>query len=101
MGAGVQGSEAYRKADAQGLQIVGGECPTVGLVGGYTQGGGHSALTSRHGLTADQALEWEVVTGTGEYLIANCQNNNGSLVSALRRRWRYLWRGTFLHFEGA
>lgn len=75
MGAGVQGFEAYDAADAQGLQVVGGECPTVGLAGGYTQGGGHSALTSRHGMAADQALEWEVVTGTGEHLIANRENN--------------------------
>ena len=75
MGAGVQGFEAYAAANAQGLQVVGGECPTVGLAGGYTQGGGHSALASRHGLAADQALEWEVVTATGEHLIANRQQN--------------------------
>ncbi len=42
--------------------MVGGECLTVGIAGGYTQGGGHSALTSRFGLAADQALEWEVIT---------------------------------------
>ena len=76
LGAGVQGIEAYEAADALGLQVVGGECPTVGLAGGYTQGGGHSALASKHGLAADQTLEWEVVTGTGEYLVANRQNNS-------------------------
>jgi hypothetical protein len=38
MGAGVLGGEAYKAADAGGLQVVGGECPTVGLAGGYTQG---------------------------------------------------------------
>lgn len=75
MSAGVQGFEAYAAADAEGLQVVGGECPTVGVAGGYTQGGGHSALTSKHGLAADQTLEWEVVTGTGEHLIANRYNN--------------------------
>ena len=75
MGAGVQGFEAYDAAYAQGLQVVGGECPTVGLAGGYTQGGGHSALASRHGLAADQALEWEVMTGTGEHLVANRDQN--------------------------
>ena len=75
LGAGVQGFEAYDAADAQGLQVVGGECPTVGIAGGYTQGGGHSALASKHGLAADQTLEWEVVTGTGEYLIANRRQN--------------------------
>ncbi|KAJ7823430.1 hypothetical protein B0H14DRAFT_2826767 [Mycena olivaceomarginata] len=75
LGAGVQGFEAYSAADAAGLQVVGGECATVGIAGGYTQGGGHSALASKHGLAADQTLEWEVVTGTGEYLVANRQNN--------------------------
>lgn len=75
LGAGVQGFEAYAAADAQGLQVVGGECPTVGIAGGYTQGGGHSALASKHGLAADQTLEWEVVTGTGEHLIANRRQN--------------------------
>lgn len=76
VGAGVQGIEAYEAADAHGLQVVGGECPTVGIAGGYTQGGGHSALASKHGLAADQVLEWEVVTGTGEYLIANRKKNS-------------------------
>ncbi|KAL1304334.1 hypothetical protein AAFC00_000735 [Neodothiora populina] len=75
MGAGVQGFEAYAAADARGLQVVGGECPSVGVAGGYSQGGGHSALTSTHGLAADQALEWEVITGTGQYLVANRKQN--------------------------
>ncbi|KAK3674091.1 hypothetical protein LTR78_005938 [Recurvomyces mirabilis] len=76
LGAGVQGFEAYNAADAIGLQVVGGECPTVGIAGGYTQGGGHSALASKHGLAADQVLEWEVITGTGDYLVANRQQNS-------------------------
>ncbi|TKX25719.1 FAD-binding domain-containing protein 12 [Elsinoe australis] len=76
VGAGVQGFEAYAAVDAQGLQVVGGECPTVGIAGGYTQGGGHSALASKHGLAADQTLEWELVTGEGEHLIANRQQNS-------------------------
>ena len=75
MGAGIQGFEAYSAADAAGLQVLGGECSTVGIAGGYTQGGGHSALTSKHGLAADQTLEWELVTGTGEHLLANRHNN--------------------------
>ena len=33
MGAGVQGFEAYAAADKEGLNVVGGECPTVGLAG--------------------------------------------------------------------
>ena len=57
MGAGVQAFEAYYAADARGLRVLGGECPTVGIAGGYTQGGGHSALSSIYGLGADQALD--------------------------------------------
>ena len=75
MGAGVQGFEAYEAADRHGLAVVGGECPTVGLAGGYTQGGGHSALSSRYGLGADQTLEWEVVTAQGEFVRASRAEN--------------------------
>ena len=76
LGAGVQGIDAYEAANAEGLAVVGGECPTVGIAGGYSQGGGHSALASRYGLAADQTLEFEVVTARGEYLVANRENNS-------------------------
>lgn len=75
MGAGVQGVEAYAAAHKQNLVVLGGECPTVGLSGGYTQGGGHSALGSKYGLAADQVLEWEVVDGKGRHLIATREKN--------------------------
>jgi hypothetical protein len=42
MGAGVQAFEAYAAAHEAGLSVLGGECITVGISGGYTQGGGHS-----------------------------------------------------------
>lgn len=74
MGAGVLGGEACIAADAEGLQAVSGECRSVGIAGGYTQGGGHSALSSRHGMAADQTLEWDVVTGTGEYLMRTARS---------------------------
>jgi hypothetical protein len=44
VGAGVLGYEMLTAAKAQGVVVVSGTCPTVGLAGGYTQGGGHSAL---------------------------------------------------------
>ncbi|KAL6719815.1 hypothetical protein ACLMJK_001736 [Lecanora helva] len=75
MGAGVQGFEASSAANASGLTVTGGECPTVGLVGGYTQGGGHSPLSSKYGMAADQALEWEVVTGEGKLVTASPTEN--------------------------
>lgn len=75
IGAGVQAYEAYYAADAHGLRVLGGECPTVGVAGGYTQGGGHSALSSIYGLGADQTLEWEVVTADGSLVIASPSKN--------------------------
>ncbi|GFN20584.1 hypothetical protein AtubIFM55763_005690 [Aspergillus tubingensis] len=83
LGAGVQGFEAYEFADAHGYQIVGGECSSVGIAGGYSQGGGHSALSSRYGLAADQVLAWEVVTGTGEFVTATRDNEYKDLYWAL------------------
>ena len=76
MGAGVQAFEAYYAADARGLRVLGGECPTVGLAGGWTQGGGHSSLSSVYGLGADQALEWEVVTADGRLVVASPTENS-------------------------
>ena len=75
MGAGVQVVDAYQYAQKRGYVVVGGNCPTVGIAGGYTQGGGHSPLSSKFGMAADQALEWEVVTATGKHLIASPSQN--------------------------
>ncbi|KAJ5521264.1 hypothetical protein N7527_005379 [Penicillium freii] len=75
MGAGVQAFEAYAAAASHGLRIIGGSCATVGLSGGFLQGGGHSLLSSTYGMSADQVLEWEVVTATGKHLIASPTEN--------------------------
>ena len=76
MGAGVQGFEIYEAASQVGLSVTGGICPTVGIAGGYTQGGGHSPLASKYGMGADQTLEWEVVTGTGDFVTASPTENS-------------------------
>lgn len=75
MGAGVMGYEAQQVAHAHGQLMVTGNCPTVSIAGGYTQGGGHGPLVSKFGLAADQVLEWEVVTSTGELLTASPIHN--------------------------
>lgn len=82
VGAGVEGWEVLEAASAQGLVVVSGECPTVGLAGGYTQGGGHSALSTSFGLSADQTLEFEVVTAAGELVTAS-RTENADLYWAL------------------
>lgn len=75
VGAGIQGGEAQEFAASHGLLIVGGGCPTVGFAGGYVQGSGHSPVDSTYGLAADQTLEFEVVTASGDVVIANRQKN--------------------------
>ncbi|KAJ8117659.1 hypothetical protein OPT61_g1198 [Boeremia exigua] len=75
LGAGVQGFEIMAAARDKGLVVVGGECPTVGLAGGYTQGGGHSAISTSFGLAADNVLNWEVVTAGGKLVNANTKEN--------------------------
>ena len=83
MGAGIQGFEAYEAAEQANVQVVGGECPTVGLAGGYSQGGGHSALASRYGLGADQVLQWQLVDGQGNFITATRDNEYSDLYWAL------------------
>lgn len=75
IGAGVQALEAQKTANEAGYVVVEGDCPTVGIAGGYTQGGGTSPLASKFGLAADQVLEWEVVTADGRLRKASPTQN--------------------------
>lgn len=75
LGAGIVGYEALAASAASGLVLVSGECPTVGVAGGYTQGGGHSALSTAFGLAADQTLAFEVVTADGQIVTASRTEN--------------------------
>ena len=70
------GAEAIEAAYPHGLSIVTGQCPTVGIAGGYTQGGGHSLLSTHFGLAADQVLEYNVVTADGKILKATPEKNS-------------------------
>ncbi|KAF9738247.1 hypothetical protein PMIN04_001604 [Paraphaeosphaeria minitans] len=74
-GVGVQAFEIYKAAHEKGHSVVGGEGETVGIFGGYIQGGGHSPLTSLYGTGADQVLSMEVVTADGDYVTANSTSN--------------------------
>lgn len=77
LAAGVQFAQAYKFADDNGKEIVGGDCSRVGAAGGWLQGGGHGALTPRFGLGVDNTLQWEIVTADGVLKIANaCQNKD-------------------------
>lgn len=81
-GAGLQFSEAYQAVAARGYRVVGGFCPTVGMVGGYVQSGGYGPLASAYGMAADNALEFEVVTVDGRHLTAS-RTENADLFWAL------------------
>ncbi|KAK3328391.1 hypothetical protein B0T19DRAFT_476000 [Cercophora scortea] len=76
LGAGVQFFEVYKAASDRGLRVVGGSCPTVGATGGWRQAGGYGPLVSTHGLGADNALSYEVVTVDGRHLTASPQENS-------------------------
>ncbi|KAJ7440768.1 hypothetical protein B0H11DRAFT_2163285 [Mycena galericulata] len=81
--AGVQWAEAYTFADAHNITLVGGSDRSVGAVGGWLQGGGHSVLSNTMGLGADRVLQFKVVTPDGKLRVANaCQNED--LFFALR-----------------
>jgi FAD/FMN-containing dehydrogenase len=63
--AGVLMGDLYAKSAQNGYIVVGGDCPTVGVAGGFLQGGGVSDFLSlHHGLAVDNALEFEVVTAS-------------------------------------
>ncbi|THV00612.1 FAD binding domain-containing protein [Dendrothele bispora CBS 962.96] len=77
MGAGVTFRESYPFAEQYNISLPGGACPTVSPGGGYTLGGGHGMLGNAYGLSADRALQFKVVTPSGEFLTANeCQNSD-------------------------
>lgn len=83
MGSGVQTFELYAAAKEHGVTVIGGEGETVGVAGGYIQGGGHSPLGSVYGLGSDQALAFQVVTADGRFLTAS-EEENSDLFWALR-----------------
>ncbi|KAI0017370.1 isoamyl alcohol oxidase [Xylariomycetidae sp. FL0641] len=83
MGAGMLASEVAGFTDQEGLVVVSGNCPSVGLAGGFLQGGGHGPLGNRFGMAADNALEFEVVDGTGKLVTAN-RDEHSDLFWALR-----------------
>ncbi|RYP53654.1 hypothetical protein DL768_001434 [Monosporascus sp. mg162] len=73
--AGVNLQDMYAALAKRQRIVVGGSAHTVGPVGGYIQGGGHSFLGTWKGMASDNALEFTVVTATGDLVIANAYQN--------------------------
>lgn len=75
--AGVQGKTLLTAAHSQNppLAVVTGECPTVGVAGGFIQGGGHGPWSTLKGFSVDNVLSFRVVTASGEVINANAHEN--------------------------
>ncbi|CAP62057.1 uncharacterized protein PODANS_5_610 [Podospora anserina S mat+] len=85
LGAGTETWEANNAMIAQNFTIAVPKLPTetVGIAGGWFQGGGHSNLASLWGLGADQVLSINLVTADGRFTTAN-KDTNKDLFFALR-----------------
>lgn len=81
-GAGSQMYDLYTYLNKFDRVLVGGGGKSVGL-GGYITGGGHSLLSPRFGLAADQVLQMTVVTPSGRILTIN-EDNHQNLFWAMR-----------------
>ncbi|KAF2627204.1 hypothetical protein BU25DRAFT_469653 [Macroventuria anomochaeta] len=82
VGAGVQGFELLQAAEKYGVSAVAGICPTVGIFGGYSTGGGHSPLMQLFGAGSDQIVALEVVLANGRFVTAT-QSVNSDLYWAM------------------
>jgi hypothetical protein len=83
MGAGVVARDAYGYFGGHGMDITGGYEDSVGLAGGFGQGGGVGDFTTQYGLMADNAVEFEVVTADGQVRVIN-KCNDADLFWAMR-----------------
>jgi FAD/FMN-containing dehydrogenase len=73
--AGTRWLEAYQAAGKHGRYVSGGGCMSVGVAGGFLQGGGFGPWSNAYGISAAGLLEAQVVTADGVIRVANpCQN---------------------------
>ncbi|KAJ7934232.1 hypothetical protein B0H13DRAFT_2227291 [Mycena leptocephala] len=86
-------AEAFEFADAHNITVVGGSDRSVGVVGGWLQGGGHGVLSNTMGLGVDRVLQFKVVTPDGEVRVADASQNQ-DLFFALRGGF---WKQLRLH----
>jgi len=73
--AGVMVSELTKAVSKKGRTVVAGMVGTIGVGGGYIQGGGHSPLGVWKGLASDHAVEFEVVLADGSIVKASACTN--------------------------
>ncbi|CRG82838.1 hypothetical protein PISL3812_00184 [Talaromyces islandicus] len=83
MGAGTQAVDAYTYFQTFNMDVTGGNEGSVGLAGGFGQGGGHGVFGPSYGLMVDNAVEFDVVTADGKFRTIN-QCNDPDLFWAMR-----------------
>lgn len=71
LGSGVNAQDVYAAAGALNHTITLRTYATVGVAGGYAMAGGHGPLARLHGLAVDNLLQFQLVTYTGEVIVAN------------------------------
>lgn len=74
MGAGACWLDAYQALEPHGRFVQGGGCTSVGVTG-FTLGGGFGSFSRRFGTAAGNLLEAEVVTASGEVVVANAHSH--------------------------
>lgn len=74
--AGTRWLEAYKEVVVKnGRYVQGGGCTSVGVAGGFIQGGGFGSFSKKFGTGAAGILEAELITADGTIITANeCQN---------------------------
>ncbi|KAJ7784953.1 FAD-binding domain-containing protein, partial [Mycena maculata] len=101
VGPGVPDDSLYQQAQANGKTAVAGAAGTVCPAGGWVQGAGHSAMSPKLGLGADNAFEFHVVVSSGELLQVN-NISNPDLFYAIRGggagSWGVIVSATFRTF---
>jgi len=81
-GSGLTAAELTAATGDHGLAVGFGDTGSVGI-GGITLGGGVGFLARKHGLTIDSLLAAEIVTPSGEVIVADA-NNHPDLFWAIR-----------------
>jgi FAD/FMN-containing dehydrogenase len=82
-GPGMSYAELKTEMGHSRLWTVGAGHEEVSVAGGWSQAGGHGALSSHFGLGCDNVLEFKVVTPDGDVKVANAVTNT-DLFWALR-----------------
>lgn len=72
---GARWGDVYKAVKAANYHVVGDSSPSVGAVGGWLQGGGHSFSSPAYGLGVDNVLKFTVVLADGRIVDASpCTN---------------------------